>query len=178
MRASGILLLVVLIAAAVVLLLRGQEAQRTGHAAVRAADTVREAGVEAAPFDRDAARRAIHELAAMARGEGDLPAETLARIAATAAAWAEGAPTPSAELTAAVAIRKAADELRQYRLDGDAIHRRAARRALLEASEALDRGAEPGGAGGGSVRGVRDRLENLQQSERERLQELDEALAR
>ncbi len=172
MRATGVLLIVILMALAIVLLLRSHEVTRNEEAVVRVSGRIHEAGVEGETFDRTEASRAIETLVAVARGERDATPDELAAIADQAARWAEGAPTPSAELTAAVAIRAAADELRQYRLTGGESHRTTARRKLLEAREAL----EGERTGGGSVQGVRDRLENLQQSEREHLQDLDEAL--
>jgi len=175
MRATGVLLIVILMALAVVLLLRSHEAARSEEAVVRVSGRLHEEGVEATPFDRRDASRTITELAAVARGERDATAEELSAIARRAASWAEGARTPSRELTASVAIRTAADELRQYLLTGGEPHRSAARRELIRAREALS-GGEGGETSGGSVQGVRDRLQNLQQSEREHIQELDEAL--
>ena len=174
MRATGVLLIVVLLALAVVMLLRSQEVTRSEAAVTRAATAIREEGVASEAFDRAAASRAVTDLAAVARGEREADPGELAAIAARAARWAQGAPTPSAELTAAVAIRTAADELRQFALHGGDAHRSAARRALMRARDALAGGGSAGG--GGSVQGVRDRLQNLEQSEREHLQDLDEAL--
>jgi len=174
MRATGVLLIVILLALAIVLLLRSHEAARSEEAVVRVSGRLREAGVDGEAFDREAASRAVTTLTAVARGERDATADELAAIAARAARWAEGAPTPSAELTAAVAIRTAADELRQFALNGGETHRSAARRQLMRARDALAGGGST--RGGGSVQGVRDRLQNLQQSEREHIQELDEAL--
>ncbi len=174
MRATGVLLIVILLALAVVLLLRSHEVVRSEEAVVRVSDQLREEGIDAEAFDREAASHAVTTLAAVARGEREAAADELAAIAARAARWAEGAPTPSAELTAAVAIRTAADELRQFALSGGEAHRAAARRQLMRARDALAGGESA--RGGGSVQGVRDRLQNLQQSEREHLQELNEAL--
>ncbi len=171
MRATGVFLLVVLIAAAVVLMLRSREAVETEQSVTRIAGEVHEAGVEGAAFDRAEARRVLERLDSMARGRGELSQEELEEITLRAAAWAEGAPTPSAELTASVALRRAAGELRQYLLDGTDWHLRTARRELSTARRALE-----GETAQGGVQGVRDRLQNLQESERERLQELDRAL--
>lgn len=171
MRAAGVLFLVVLIAAALVLMLRGREAAEAQRSVNRITGEIHEAGVEGAPFDEAAARQMLERLEDMARGRGELSQEDLEAVAREAAAWAEGAPTPSAELTVSVALRKAAGELRQFLLDGNDWHLRTARRELSRARRAL-----AGETAQGGVQGVRDRLQNLQESERERLQELDKAL--
>ncbi len=171
MRAAGILFLVVLIAAALVLMLRGREAVEAQRSVNRITGDIHEAGVQAAPFDEEEARRVMERLQDMARGRGELSQEELDGIVRRTASWAEGAPTPSAELTVAVALRKAAGELRQFLLDSNDWHLRTARREIARARRAL-----AGETAQGGVEGLRDRLQNLQESERERLQELDKAL--
>ncbi len=171
MRASGILLVVVLIAAAVVFMLRSREAVEAERSVNRITAQVHEEGVEGAAFDRRAAEDTVARLETMARDRGDLTNAELEDVTRRAAQWAEGAPTPSAELTAAVAIRRAAGELRQLLLDHNDMHRRTARRELARARQALG-----GDTARGSVQGVQDRLQNLQESEREHLQDLDKAL--
>jgi len=103
----------------------------------------------------------------------------LKTFAATAASWAEAAATPSAELHAAVAIRRAAGELRGYALTPSDVRLMRTRRLLTAARSTLD------GVGGDSVSGegpglavdaVRNRIDNLQQSHQERIQEVDEDL--
>ncbi len=171
MRATGILLVMVLIAAAVVLMLRSREAVEAERSVNRITAGVHEEGVKGVEFDRQAAEDVMARLETMAKDQGDLTAAELEEVTRQAAQWAEGAPTPSAELTAAVGIRSAAGELRQLLLDGDGMHRRSARRYLARARRALS-----GDTARGGVQGVQDRLQNLQQSEKEHLQDLNQAL--
>ena len=99
-------------------------------------------------------------------------------FAATAASWAEAAATPSAELHVAVAIRRAAGELRGYALTPSDVRLMRTRRLLAAARSTLE-GVGDGTTGDGpglAVGAVRDRIENLQQSHQERLQEVDEEL--
>jgi len=77
-----------------------------------------------------------------------------------------------------VAIRKAAGELRAQATRPSTAHLMRARRYLDVASDAIQfGGAASGGPGPGlATDAVRDRLDNLQQSQQERYQELDEEL--
>ncbi len=100
-------------------------------------------------------------------------------FAATAASWAEAAPTPSADLHVAVAIRRAVGELRGYALSPSDIRLMRTRRLLAAARSSLDGVGSGGVSGNGpglAVGAVRDRIDNLQQSHQERLQEIDEEL--
>jgi len=99
-------------------------------------------------------------------------------FAATAASWAEAAATPSAELHMAVAIRRAAGELRGYALTPSDLRLMRARRLLTAARSTLE---DVGGGGSGdgpglAVGAVQDRIDNLQQSHQERIQEVNEEL--
>jgi hypothetical protein len=103
----------------------------------------------------------------------------LKTFGATAASWAEAAATPSTELHVAVALRRAAGELRGYALAPQEIRLSRARQLLSAALSSLDGGSGglDGGQGPGlAVGAVRDRIDNLQQSHQERIQEVDEEL--
>ena len=105
--------------------------------------------------------------------------EDLKTFGATTASWADAAATPSAELHIAVALRRAAGELRGYALEPREIRLSRARQLLTAAQSSLVGGSAgvDGGQGPGlAVGAVKDRLDNLQQSHQERIQEVDEEL--
>jgi hypothetical protein len=168
MRVSGILLLVVLIAAAVVLFLRGVETQESLRAVSDVANYLREEGVKGRALDRGAAEQAIEALQQLVDNPASVSAhaDDLREIASTAAGWADAAPAPSQELRIAVSIRSAAGELRSYSIRPRDPHLVTAQRKLDEARAAFADDAPAGGAAGA----VRDRLENLQRSQQERIQ--------
>lgn len=163
-----------LIALAIVLMLRVQEVRHVQDDMNRMMPHLEEQGVEKTVMRRRGALRRIEELEALceapAEAENRIP--WLKQVAAEAASWAAGAPAPSGELTAAVNIRAAADALRAYgvRANDQSLHR--AKTKLSEARAALADNAKPGTA----TDGLKDRLENLEQSQREHFQELEEAL--
>jgi hypothetical protein len=171
---AGALMLTLLLAGAVVLYLNGQSARSSLAAVDHTADTLRTGQVEAAPFDRHGAGRAIGVLEGALDDPASIPAmrSDLETIEADAAAWAEGAPTGSGELHTAVSIRAAAGQLLAYASDGRESHLARARSRLEEARRSL--AGEPSARG--PVVGLRDRLDSAQQSEQERLRQLDEAL--
>ena len=78
----------------------------------------------------------------------------------------------------AVALRKAAGELRSQALSPSTVHLMRARRYLGVAEDALEFAAMGGGGPGPGLAtdAVRDRLENLEQAHQEHYQELDEEL--
>jgi len=171
---TGALMLVILLAAAIVIYLNGRSAKSNLEAVDHAATKLRTGAVEAKPFDRNGAGRTIRTLemyledpSSIAGGGRDLEV-----ISQRAAAWAEGAATGSAELHVAVSIRAAADELRAYGSDGRESHLQRARFRLDAAKRSLA-GAP---AVRGTMGGLRDRLDNVQQSQQEQLQELNDAL--
>jgi len=168
-------ILVVLVAAAIVLYLNGRAATSDLAAVERAATGLRTGAVEPRSLDWQDARRAIsymEELIADPSAiEGSL--SRLEEIARDAASWAEGSMSGSAELHAAVSIRAAADELRAYATDGRDEHLARAR-IRLERSGATLSGS--GGAPSGTMTGLKDRLDNVEQSQRERMLELNDAL--
>ncbi|GEM_PF-1182222 len=178
MRLSGVFLLVMLLAVGVVLYLQGRSTREDLDAVQRVATDLRERGVEGRSLDRAAAEEAIAALQTLT-ADREMAAghlEDLKAIASTAASWAQAAPSPSWELTAAVAIRGAADDLRSWAVRGDARHLGRARTRLAEARAALTNRQEGAPMPGGPTRAIRDRLDNLQHSADEQMQELDEAL--
>lgn len=158
-------------ATAIVMLLRGREVTEAQRGVTRVADGLREQSVTPEKLDHRRARRLLAELEQVANGFDTLSADELEAAARRAAAWAEAASTPSSELTAAVALRSAANDLRRHVLDGNEAHRASARRHLARARRALE-----GDTATTSMQGVKDRVENLQESQREQYQQLDEAL--
>lgn len=177
MRIGGALMIIVLLAAAVVFYLSGESATSSLDAVAVVATGLREEGVTGAALDRQTAMRmiaAMDELIATP----DMIADHLADLrvfAGTAASWADAAPSPSSELHAAVALRGAADELRAYGVNPRRNELARAQSFLGEARLALS-GEAPGP--GLATEGVRDRLENLQRSQREKVQEVEEELNR
>lgn len=174
MRILGVLLLSVLLAAALVLYLQGRSAHEDIHAVNRVSADLKEAGVEGQAINHEQARRVLDTLARLAENPQAIADQRrqLSAITDTAARWAAAAPSPSPDLTAAVAIRGAADELLAYGVYGDGAHLGRARQHIEAARRALAGEGRPADA----VQGVRDRLQNLQQSQEERLRQLDEAL--
>jgi len=179
LKISGVLFIGILIAVGYYLYLGATDATSSVDAVTTVASTLRESGVEGRAFNPDAARdiiAAMEELEADPETISNHVAE-LETFAVTASEWAEAAATPSAELHAAVAIRRAAGELRGYALEPSDRHLMRARRQFAAARSTL--AGTRGGGGGGpglAVGGVKDRLDNLQQSHQEQVQEVDEAL--
>lgn len=162
------------------LYLTGRDATSSLDAVAAVAADLREEGVTGRVLDRDLALQMIAAMEGLLDSPDTVPdhLDELKTFAATAAAWADAAPSPSAELRAAVAVRKAAGELRAQATRPSTTHLMRARRYLDVASDAIRFGGSlSGGPGPGlATDAVRDRLENLQQSQRERYQELDEEL--
>lgn len=182
MRLSGILILVVLLSMAVVVYLQSRDVTAKQEAVTMMASQLREEGVQATRFDTDRAREVILVLERLAADPEAVPnhVEDLKTIAETAAGWAAGAASPSPELHASVAVRKAAGDLRSYAVSPSERKLETARYELRRAREAL---AAPAGGGDGSsapsglvTEGVRDRLQNLEEAQKERALEVDEEL--
>lgn len=172
MKVTGIAFLVLLIAVAIVMVLKVQEVQHVHDDVARMMPRLEESGVEGTTMrHRDALDR-IRELEALceapSRIEDSLP--QLRAVAEEAASWAAGSPAPSVELTAAVALRVAADTLRQYAVRPSNGLLSKARSELLDAKSALE-GLEPRTF---QTDGLRDRVKNLDYSRREQFQELEE----
>ena len=180
MRISGALSLALLMAVGFMLYLTARDATSSLDAIASVATGLREEGVTGSGLDPDLARQMIAAMNELLNSPETISAhvEDLKTFTATAASWAAAAPSPSTELRVAVALRKAAGELRAQALSPSTVHLMRARRYIAVATDALDfAAAGPGGPGPGlATDAVRDRLENLQQSQQERYQELDEEL--
>ncbi len=174
MRIAGAFMIIVLIAVALVLVLRSMETKHDVEAVRSISSNLHESGVEARAFDRGAALRTIRVLQGFLDTPGTIASslDRLQAIARTAAAWAQGAPEGSAALDTAVALRSAADELRSYGLYGGERHLMEAKRQLAAARAGLN----PATSARPVTADVRDRLQNLQRSEQEQMQHLDQAL--
>ena len=179
-RISGALFLVVLMAVGYMLYLTARDTTSSLDAIAAVATDLRETGVSGRVLDRDLAYQMIGAMDSLLRSPETIPdhVDDLKTFAATAAAWADAAPAPSTELRISVALRKAAGELRSQALSPSTVHLMRARRYLGVAEDALEFAAMGGGGPGPGLAtdGVRDRLENLEQAQQERYQELDEEL--
>ena len=182
MRISGVLFLGVLIAAAYVLYLGAVDSTASLDAVAPVASTLREEGVTGSALDSDRAERMIVAMEGLLATPETIAdhVEDLRTFTSTAASWANAAPSPSSELHLAVSIRRAAGELRSYALRSSPVHLMRARRYLEQGRGTLEGGGGgPGGPGPGlATDAIRDQLENLQQSQQERHQEVDEAITR
>lgn len=176
MRIFGALLIVVLLAMAAVLYLARQDTAASLEAVAAISADLREQGVQGRSFEPEAAARMVVALQELLDQPDRIADHTddLKTIAATAAAWADAAHSPSSELRVSVALRSAAGDLREYGL-------RSSQMALTSAARQLDtaRAALAGDVTGTApTDAVRDRLDNLQRGQQERYQELDEELNR
>jgi hypothetical protein len=181
MRMSGVLILVVLLSMAVVVFLQSRDVTAKREALAVIATEFREEGVEGTRFDKDRAFELIAVLEGLAGDPDAIPnhIEDLKTISSTAASWAAGAASPSPELHASVALRTAAGELRGYAVRPTSTGLDKARRKLAEARHALTTSAGGDGTTNPSglvTEGVRDRLQNLENSQKERMLEIDEEL--
>ena len=179
MRFSTVLSLGALIAVGVMLYLNSRDAVSSLDAVAAVASDLREEGVEGQALDHDLARQMIDVMEGLIAAPETISdhIEELKTFAASAASWADAAPSPSYELHASVSLRLAAGELRAYALDASIAHLMRARNHLESARSALSGEGTASGPGPGLATGaIRDRLENLQQSQQEQQQELDEAI--
>lgn len=174
MKVSGAFLLVLLIALAIVLMLRVKEIEHVEDDIQRMVPHLMEAGVKGEVMSHREALDRIDELETFCRFPDELPGQVqrLRAVAAEAASWAAGAPSPSPELTTAVALRSAAQSLREYASHPSERVLSNAKRQLFEARAALD-GETPSAAS--ATDALRDRVRNIQQSHQEKLQDLEEA---
>jgi hypothetical protein len=174
MRLSGAFILVLLFALAIVLMLRAREVEHVEDDLQRMVPNLMESGVQGEVMSHRVARDRIEELEGFCHSPNGMVDRVarLREVVAEAASWAAGAPSPSPELSAAVALRAAADSLREYALHpSDGVLRRAENQ-LAEARDALDGGDRPTAL---STDGLRDRVRNIEQSQREKLRDLEEA---
>ena len=179
MRCSTILSLGALMAVGVMLYLNSRDAVSSLDAVATVASDLREEGVAGQALDRDLAHQMVDVMEDLLAAPDTISdhVEELKTFAASAASWADAAPSPSSDLHAAVSLRQAAGELRAYALDPTVAHLMRARNHLESARTALYGEGTGSGPGPGLATGaIRDRLENLQQSQQEQQQELDEAI--
>ncbi len=121
------------------------------------------------PFDAAAASRLTGRLSELA-GQPQLPADELREAAAKAAGWAAGQAPGTAAYHTAVNLRGAADELLAASDSLADPHRTTARRLLAAATAAP---GAPGGGPPGAIGGLRDKLQEIQQSHQEQLQQTE-----
>jgi len=181
LRIFGIFFLGTLIAAGFYLYLGARDATSSLDAVAIVASGLREENVTGSALDRETARQMISAMEELLAAPDTISdhVEDFKTFAATAASWADAAATPSVELHVAVALRRAAGELRGYALEPQDIRLSRARQLLTAARSSLDSASDGMGGGQGSglaVGAVKDRIDNLQQSHQERIQEVDEEL--
>lgn len=181
MRVSGILILVVVLSMAVVVILQSRDVTAKREALAVIATELREEGVEGARFDRKQALELIAVLEELAADPDAIPnhIEDLKTISSTAASWAAGASSPSPELHASVAIRKAAGELRGHSVRPSTSNLRNAQRELEKARHALTITSAGDGTSAPSgllTEGVQDRIHNLEAAQKEKMLEVEEEL--
>ena len=121
------------------------------------------------PFDSAAATRLAGRLEELA-GQAQLPEGELREAAAKAAGWAAGQTPGTEAYHTAVNLRGAADELLAASDSLADPHRAAARRLLAAARSAP---GAPGGGPPGAIGGLRDKLQEIQQSHQEQLQQVE-----
>jgi hypothetical protein len=114
LRISGALFITILIAVGYMLYLTGRDATSSLDAVALVATDLREEGVTGSDIDRDLAIQMVDAMDQLLAAPNTIPdhIEDLKTFAASAAAWADAAPSPSSELRAAVGLRCAAGELR------------------------------------------------------------------
>jgi hypothetical protein len=174
MRLVGTLVIVILIALAAVLFLQRDTAKASFQAVRAIAADLREEGVAGRPFEPELAKRmasSMQELINHPEGIG-AHRDELATIAATAASWAEAAPSPSVALTVSVALRTAAADLRSYQASSTVASLGSAQRNLDRVRAAL--AGDPIGAS--PVDAVRDRLDNLHSAQQEQTQDVEQEM--
>jgi hypothetical protein len=182
MRISGGFVVTALIAAGFALYLTGRDTTSSFDAVNAAADDLRETGVSGQELEIETAARMVNvmdELLEHPDTIGD-QVDDLRTLADTAASWAAAAAPASRELHIAVSLRGAAGELREQALSHSDTHLQRARRYLDQARSSLeslmngDRVPPPQLA----TDGLRDQLQNLEQAQREQMQQFNEALKR
>jgi len=181
MRISGALILVVVLSMAVVVILQSRDVTAKRQALATIATELREEGVDGAKFDRERAFELIAVLDGLSADPDAIPnhLEDLKTISSTAASWAAGAASPSPELHASVAIRKAAGELRSHAVKPSSSALQKAQRELEKARHALTTTSPGDGTSAPSgllTEGVQDRLHNLEAAQKEKMLEIDEEL--
>jgi hypothetical protein len=181
MRISGALILVVVISMAVVVILQSRDVTAKRQALAVIATELREEGVDGATFDRERAFELISVLDGLSGDPDSIQnhLDDLKTISSTAASWAAGAASPSPELHASVAIRKAAGELRSHAVKPSPSTLSKARHELEKARQALTTTGPGDGTSAPSglvTEGVQDRIHNLEAAQKEKMLEIDEEL--
>jgi len=181
MRISGALILVVVISMAVVVFLQSRDVTAKREAMTMIATELREEGVDGTSFDRDRAFELIKVLEGLCADPDAIPnhLEDLKTISSIAASWAAGAASPSPELHASVAIRKAAGELRGHAVKPSSSTLLKARGELEKARQALTTTSPGDGTSAPSglvTEGVQDRIHNLEAAQKEKMLEVEEEL--
>jgi hypothetical protein len=162
-------LVALLVVVGIVLFLSSSHTQHDIEAVRLGAAALHE-DVAATSWDDSAADDLLDRLTRLA-GDPEPSREDLRAAAATAAGWVAGTSPGSRQNHAAVKLRSAADELAQASSDLGDRHRVTARRCLEDARAALA-GAPPRELD--AIQGVRDQIENLQNSRREQAREAQE----
>lgn len=173
-KMSSALLLVLVLSMAIVVYLQSRDVTSSFRAVKLVADDLREPGVQGRSVDPELAQRVTTSLEQLLEQPEAISEnlDELREIGAVAASWAAAAPSPSWELQFAVAVRGTANELREYASRPSDRQLESARRELQRARAALAGDTAPGS----SVDAIRDRLLNLQRSQEERAQEINENL--
>jgi hypothetical protein len=180
MRISGALFITLVLAVGFMMYLGGRDATSSLDAIATVANDLRETGVSADALDRNLALQMVAAMEGLVAAPDSVGehVEDLTVVAATAASWAAHAQAPSSELRAAVALRSASGALRAQALSPSPVNLMRARRYLDAAQAALAPAFDGSSGPGLATDAIRDQLENLQQSQKERYQELDEELNR
>jgi len=182
MRISGGFMVTALLAAGFTLYLTGRDTSSTLDAVATVADELREKGVTGQSLDRETAQRMVTVMGGLLEFPDTIGdhVDDLRIMAETAASWAAAADSASRDLHIAVSLRSAAGDLRAYALGPSQAHLARARRHLDQALSSLEGSATEGGANPPSMAtdALRDQLHNLEQSQREQRQQVDEALKR
>ncbi len=153
----------------VVVLVLSTRQTRTDLDAVKSVTFAIQGDAKGQPFDAPAAARLSGRLRDLSN-QPSLPADELRDAARQAAAWAAGTAPGTAEYHTAVNLRGAALELAAASGSLGDPHRATARR-LLEQAEGSP-GTAPG-APPGPIGGIRDRLQDIQQSHGEQMQDVE-----
>ena len=165
---SSLGLVSLLIAVAIILYLFGSQAKKDIQE-VRTVSLTMQDTTDGRPLEADAARAMLDRLRSLLDAP-TLPAAELQQAASTAAAWAAGSPPGTADNHVAVSLRSAALELLAAGRAHDDPHRVAARRHLNSAAVSAVTNRPPD-----AVSGIRDQLQNIQNSTNQRKLETDSA---
>lgn len=136
--------------------------------AVRTVSLTLAQSTEPRGFDQGAASRLARRLRELL-AVPDLPADELRQASTLADSWAAGSRPGTPQHHMAVQLRSAAVELQAASSSLEDAHRLAARR-YLDATGS-PQVAPPGGGAANPIQGIRDQMQNLESSQKERLQQ-------